>query len=233
LDRAENGKYEGCFVWASEKTGFRHLYLHEKDGICIAPLTQGDWMVDQVVAVNECTDLIYFTGTLDGPLESHLYQTNLFPDCSHPLQTPKRLTCGTGWHSVILDHQLLRFIDVYESVKSPPVISLCSLIDGSVIFSMYQPVTVPRLINLQRFPPEIVLISAKDGSSLYANIYLSDEKQFGPPPYRTLIRVYGGPGVQFVYDSWNNTVDMRAQYFRSKGILVWKVCVLLLLTFSS
>ncbi|TVU09017.1 hypothetical protein EJB05_42455, partial [Eragrostis curvula] len=223
LDKGESGKYQDCFVWASEETGFRHLYLHENDGTCIAPLTQGDWMVDQVVAVNECTELIYFTGTLDGPLESHLYQTNLLLDCSLPLQTPKRLTRGEGWHSVILDHQLLRFIDVYESLKSPPVISLCSLIDGSVIFSIYQPVAVPRLINLQQFPPEIVQICAKDGNSLFANIYLPDEKQFGPPPYKTLISVYGGPSVQLVYDSWSNTVDMRAQYLRSKGILVWKL----------
>ncbi|KAK3129793.1 hypothetical protein QOZ80_6BG0484800 [Eleusine coracana subsp. coracana] len=223
LDKGENDRYENCFIWASEKTGFRHLYLHGNGGTCVAPLTQGDWMVDQVVAVNECTGLIYFTGSMDGPLESHLYQTNLFPDRGLPIQTPKRLTSGTGWHSVILDHQLLRFIDVYESVKSPPVISLCSLIDGSVIFSIYQPVTVPRLINLQQFPPEIVRISAKDGNSLYANIYLPDEKQFGPPPYRTVISVYGGPSAQFVYDSWNSTVDMRAQYLRSKGILVWKL----------
>jgi dipeptidyl-peptidase-4 len=38
--------------------------------------------------------------------------------------------------------------------------------------------------------------------------------------------VYGGPSVQYVCDSWISTVDMRAQYLRSKGILVWKVSVL-------
>ncbi|KAI3792972.1 hypothetical protein L1987_35584 [Smallanthus sonchifolius] len=38
-----------------------------------------------------------------------------------------------------------------------------------------------------------------------------------------MISVYGGPGVQLVNDSWANTVDMRAQFLRSKGILVWKM----------
>ncbi|CAN6216823.1 unnamed protein product [Urochloa humidicola] len=222
LYKGGNDKYQDCFIWASEKTGFKHLYLCGNDGTCLGPLTQGDWMVDQVIAVNEGTELVYFTGTLDGPLESHLYVTNLYPDQSLPLQTPKRLTHGTGWHSVILDHQLLRFIDVHESSKYPPVISLCSLFDGSVIIPIYQPVTAPQLMKLQQLSPEIVQIAAKDGTTLYANMYLPDEKQFGPPPYRTLISVYGGPSVQLVYDSWSNTVDMRAQYLRNKGILVWK-----------
>ncbi|KAL6602721.1 hypothetical protein ACP70R_043082 [Stipagrostis hirtigluma subsp. patula] len=223
LDKGVNDKHQDCFIWASEKTGFRHLYLHDSDGTCLGPLTQGDWMVDEVVAINECTKVIYFTGTMDGPLESHLYQTSLFPDWNFPLQTPKKLTRGAGWHSVILDHQLQRFIDMYDSINSPPVISLCSLIDGSVIFPIYQPVTVPQLLKFQQLCPEMVCITAKDGTTLYANIYLPDEKKFGPPPYRTLVSVYGGPSVQLVYDSWSNTVDMRAQYFRSKGILVWKL----------
>jgi dipeptidyl-peptidase-4 len=37
--------------------------------------------------------------------------------------------------------------------------------------------------------------------------------------------VYGGPGVQYVCDSWIGTADMRAQYLRSQGILVWKVSI--------
>jgi dipeptidyl-peptidase 4 len=165
-------------------------------------------------------------------LETNLYQCNLFPDWSIPLQSPKRLTRGTGRHSVILDHQLLRFIDVYDSLKSPPVVLLCSLLDGSVIMSLYeQPPTVPPLIKFQQLSPEIVQFAAKDGTTLYGTLYLPDEKKYGPPPYKTLINVYGGPSVQLVSDTWMSSVDMRAQYLRSKGILVWKVNCLLLLSF--
>uniref|UniRef100_A0A8R7UG75 Dipeptidyl peptidase 8 n=1 Tax=Triticum urartu TaxID=4572 RepID=A0A8R7UG75_TRIUA len=150
LDNGVSSKHPGGFIWASEKTGFRHLYLHDKNGECLGPITQGDWLVDQIAGVNESSGLIYFTGTLDGPLETNLYCTNLFPDWSLPLQAPNRLTRGTGRHSVILDHQLLRFIDVYDSVKSPPVILLCSLLDGSVIMPLYeQPLTVQPLKKFQ------------------------------------------------------------------------------------
>ncbi|KAG8070567.1 hypothetical protein GUJ93_ZPchr0006g41716 [Zizania palustris] len=193
-DKGVNSRYPGGFIWASEKTGFRHLYLHDKNG------------------------------TLDGPLETNLYSTNLFLDLCLPLQVPKRLTHGTGRHSIILDHQLLRFIDVYDSIKSPPVIRLCSLLDGSVIMPIYeQPMTVQPLKKFQQLSPEIIQIVAKDGTALYGTLYLPDEKKYGPPPYKTLINVYGGPSVQHVSDSWISTVDMRAQFLRSKGILVWKM----------
>lgn len=217
-------KFSGGFIWASERTGFRHLYLYDKKGACLGPITEGDWMVDHIAAVNENAGLIYFTGTVDGPLETNLYCTSLFPDWNLPLQPPRRLTQGKGRHAVILDHQMQRFIDVHDSLHTPPRVLLCSLHDGSTILPLYeQPLTAARHKKLQLSPPEIIQIPAKDGTVLYGALYKPDVSRFGPPPYRTLISVYGGPSVQFVCDSWVNTVDMRAQYLRNKGILVWKL----------
>lgn len=213
----------GGFLWASEKTGFRHLYLHDENGVCLGPLTQGEWMVEQIVGVNETSGFIYFTGTLDGPLECHLYRAKLLPQ--NPLEIPVKLTCGKGKHVVVLDHQMQKFVDIHDSLESPPRASLCSLHDGSLIMSLYeqQASTIPRVKKLQLEPPKIFQIQAKDGTVLYGALYKPDEGKFGPPPYKTMIAVYGGPGVQLVSDSWANTVDMRAQYLRSKGILVWKM----------
>ncbi|KAK1326510.1 hypothetical protein QJS10_CPA01g01904 [Acorus calamus] len=222
LDRTGNRSLG--FLWASEKTGFRHLYLHHKDGGCLGPLTEGEWMVEQIAGVNENAGLVYFTGTKDGSLESHLYYTSLFPDWRRPLQEPRRLTHGNGRHAVILDHQMQSFIDIHDSLNLPPRVSLCSLHDGSLITPIYeQPSSIPLCKRLQLYPPEIVQIPANDGTMLYGALYMPDEKRFGSPPYKTLISVYGGPSVQFVCDSWINTVDMRAQFLRNNGILVWKL----------
>lgn len=218
------GRFSGGFIWASEKTGFKHLYLHDANGVCLEPITDGDWMVEQIAGVNEAAGLIYFTGTLDGPLECHLYCAKLFPDGSYPLQAPVKLTSGKGKHVVVIDHQMQRYIDIHDSLDSPPRISLCSLHDGSIIMPIYeQPSGVPRHKRLQLEPPEIFEVQAKDGTILYGALYKPDVAKFGPPPYKTMLSVYGGPGVQLVCDSWMNTVDMRAQHLKSKGILVWKV----------
>ncbi|CAN4085730.1 unnamed protein product [Withania somnifera] len=223
LDKGPN-RTNGAFIWASEKTGFKHLYLHDANGVCLGPITQGDWLVEQVAGVNEVTSLVYFTGTFDGPMESHLYCAKLFPDVNSSLQSPLRLTKGRGKHVVVLDHQMLRFIDTHDSLVSPPIISLCSLHDGSLIMHLFdQLVSVPESLKLHLESPEIIQIQAKDGTTLYGALYKPDPMNFGPPPYRTMIEVYGGPSVQLVCDSWTNTIDMRAQYLRSKGILVWKL----------
>lgn len=217
-------KFSGGFIWASEKTGFRHLYLHDNDGTCLGSITEGDWMVEQIAGVNEVAGLVYFTGTLDGPLESHLYSVKLFPDWTEPLQVPKRITQGKGKHAVVLDHHLQNFVDIHDSLESPPRVLLCSLDDGSLILPLYElPIASPIMRRLQLEPPKILQIQANDGTVLYGALYKPDEARFGPPPYKTLVSVYGGPSVQLVCDSWVNTVDMRAQYLRSKGVLVWKL----------
>lgn len=217
-------RFAGSFIWASERSGFRHLYLYDQTGTFLGPITEGNWMVDQLIGVNEHMSLVYFIGTVDSPLETNLYSTKLFPDWRFPLQKPKRLTQGRGSHVVILDHQMKRFVDIHHSLCSPPRVWLCSLEDGSLLMPIYeQPVSTPHTRSWQLSPPDLVQIVARDGTVLYGALYKPDINRFGPPPYRTMISVYGGPNVQIVYDSWMNTVDMRAQYLRSKGILVWKV----------
>lgn len=217
-------KIAGGFIWASEKTGFRHLYLHDRNGTCLGPITQGEWMVEQISGVNEAAGLVYFTGTLDGPLESNLYCTKLLPDENQPLQAPMRLTHAKGRHVVVLDHHMQNFVDIHDSRDTPPRVLLSSLHDGKLIVPLFeQPFPVPRFKKLQLEPPELVQIQADDGTTLYGALYKPDPTRFGPPPYRTLVSVYGGPSVQLVSNTWTNTVDMRAQYLRSKGILIWKM----------
>ncbi|KAJ6418813.1 hypothetical protein OIU84_002066 [Salix udensis] len=216
-------KYSGGFIWASEKSGFRHLYVHDANGTCLGPITEGEWMVEQIAGVNEAAGIIYFTATLDGPLESHLYRAKLYPVENNSLQAPLRLTNGKGKHSVVLDHHLQNFVDIHDSLDSPPRVSLCSLNNGGEIMSLFkQSFTIPRFKRQELEPPKIVQIQANDGTTLYGALYDPDPTRFGPPPYKTMISVYGGPGVQYVNDSWIATVDMRAQYLRSQGILVWK-----------
>ena len=40
------------FIWASEKDGFKHLYLYDNKGNLVKQLTKGDWVVDSVKAID-------------------------------------------------------------------------------------------------------------------------------------------------------------------------------------
>ena len=68
------------FIFASERTGFTHLYLYtfvpglnNERAILVRSLSGGDWMVESIVGIDMAADALYVTGTYDSALERHLY----------------------------------------------------------------------------------------------------------------------------------------------------------------
>src|SRR5262249_42866029 len=61
-----------AFVWASERSGFRHLYLYDENGESVRPLTAGSWNVTKEIDsdhVDASRGLIFFTANEATPLE--------------------------------------------------------------------------------------------------------------------------------------------------------------------
>jgi dipeptidyl-peptidase-4 len=205
--------FEGGFIWASERTGFRHLYLYDRLGQLIRPLTQGEWRVDDVVGVDETRQLVYFTASLAGPTESHLYSVPLVGG------ELRRITFEPGMHTVICDLGAKRFVDVSHAINRPPTIALRSLEDGSHMATIFEN-SDPRLEQLNLQPPELVTLQNRHGDRLYGAVF-HPPAMYGPGPHPTVVLVYGCPGVQLVANSWLLTVAMRVQYLRSLGYLAF------------
>src|SRR5690606_31840503 len=68
---------DGRFLWSSERSGYEHLYLASEDGRTLTPLTSGEWVVDDLLAVDAQAGWVWFTGTKDSPLEKHVYRVPL------------------------------------------------------------------------------------------------------------------------------------------------------------
>lgn len=212
LERAD-GAYAGGFLWASERTGFQHLYLHDREGALIRPLTAGEWMVDAIAGVDEERAIVYFLGTREGATEKHLYAVSLEGG------EPRRLTAAPGMHQVIMDHGCRRFLDVHDGLESPPSIALCRAEDGARLLSIHEE-RDPRIDALGLTPPEIVSLESRDGVTLHGALY-RPPAHFGPGPHPTIVQVYGGPHVQRVTRGWAATTYMRAQHLRSLGFVVF------------
>ena len=204
---------QGGFLWASERSGFRHLLLCDGSGEVVRPLTEGEWMVEELAGVDEAQRLVYFTATAESPLERHLYAVSLDGGA------PRRITRAPGMHAVTLDHGCRRFVDVYDAVDRPPTVSLCSLADGAVAHVVHHR-RDPRIDALGLQPPELVALRNRHGDLLYGAVY-RPPASFGPGPYPTVVSVYGGPHKQMVTNSWVMTQAMRAQHLRSRGFLVF------------
>ena len=204
---------DGRFIWASERSGFRHLYLYDGEGKLVRQLTDGNWATDSLSGVDQDAGLVYFTGTKDGATECHLYSVSL--EDGHL----SRLTQEAGTHSVTLDHDFSRFVDVFSDTSTPPTITLRSLGDGSALHTIHS-TDDPRVEELSLTPPELVTIESRDGETLHGALY-RPAPEFGDGPYPTVIYVYGGPHAQVVDNHWSMTCSMRQQYLRSQGYLVF------------
>ncbi|MFN2106496.1 MAG: DPP IV N-terminal domain-containing protein, partial [Candidatus Promineifilaceae bacterium] len=208
----KDGQVAG-FIWASERTGFMHLYLLDDNGQVIRPLTAGEWQVDDLVGVDEDRQTIYFLATRESPLEKHLYAV------SFAGEEPCKITAEPGIHTAVIDPRFETYIDTHNSLTQPPTVTLRRLSDGDLLRTIYEPAD-PRLLDLLLPAPELVTLQSRDGETLYGAIYHPPES-FGDGPFPTLVHVYGGPHVQLVTDCWLPVVYMRAQYLAQQGFLVF------------
>ena len=203
----------GGFLWASERSGFRHLYLYGWDGKLIRQLTAGEWQVDALVSVDTKNERIYFMGWMDDARQKHLYRVSLQGgeiDC---------LTQTAGTHAVVIDHRYEKFVDTFHSLETPPAVSLRSLTKEDLSETLFTNAD-PRLQTLSLVPPELISFTNRDGVLLYGAIY-QPSAGFGSGPFPTTVYVYGGPHAQNVVNGWTMTVNMRAQYLASLGFLVF------------
>ncbi len=238
----------GTYVWSSERTGFRHIYLvdtakeNKKSGgsaeekapaeAVIQAVTSGEWVVDGVVAVDETKCLIYFLGNKGDCKDRHLYCVSygvneLGSGGSGPSK-PRVLTTSPGVHSAVVSVAAGVFVDTFSSVNHPPRVQLARLSDGKVLRTFYDgAVTAPaRLAELKLSPPEFVTVKtpqSEAGFPLCGALYKPDSAVYGPGPYPTIVSVYGGPCHQAVVNGWNLTADLRAQKLAQNGYAVFKL----------
>ncbi|KAJ1490770.1 dipeptidyl peptidase IV N-terminal region-domain-containing protein, partial [Baffinella frigidus] len=205
------------FIWASERSGFQHLYLYDYNGKVERQLTDGEWMVEEVKGVDEQTGLVFFMGSKSGWLERHLY--------SVPLEggAVVQITKEAGMHNVILDHRHQLFVDQFSSASLPFRVNVCDVKDGSVVRPLHAN-NDARLPRLNLSPPQFATFPSLDGRvTLQAAVLRPDPAKFGPGPYPTIVPVYGGPHVQTVSNSWTLTADLRSQFLCTQGYLVLKI----------
>jgi dipeptidyl-peptidase-4 len=201
-----------AFIWASYRSGHKHLYLYDLDGRLLRPITAGEWMVvgdsreRAIEGVDEARGLVYFTANRDTPIERHLYAAPL----AGPSDTAgidariRRLTEGAGWHSVSMAPDATRWLDTFSTPDTPPSLTLryahgaaaktlvANRLDADHPYAPY--------LAAHR-SPEFGTLRAADGQVMHWTML----KPLGFDPakrYPVIVEVYGGPGVQRVQRAW-------------------------------
>lgn len=207
------------FIWASERSGFKHLYLYRIDGSLIRQLSSGDWMVDSVRHVDEITGVVYFTGRKQSPLERHLYRANL--NTTRPGQ-PSQLSTRAGMHQVVFASDGRSYIDYFSSSQQPPQVSLHGPTGQQITWLHENRIDQnhPLAPYLEQWSyPEFGHLEAADGQRLYYQInkprQVADNQS-----HPAIVLVYGGPRAQRVTNSWG---DYFTQYLVQQGYVVFKL----------
>ncbi len=198
------------FLWSSERSGFRHLYLYSTDGKELAQLTKGNWEITRVHGVDEAKGLVYFTATEKSPLERHLYKVGL--DGSGMA----RITQQPGTHDVSMAPDTVTFLDTYSNHSSSPRQTLQSLAQTAP--GSEKPSDAPAMPPLQ--PVEFLTLKMHLGADAHA--FLIKPPAFdASKKYPVIVYMAGGPGEQLVRDAWGGATGLWMQWMAQKGYIVF------------
>jgi dipeptidyl-peptidase-4 len=203
---------DGSFLFFSERTGFKHLYLYDKDGKLKHAVTKGKWEARRLEHVDEKNDLIYVTGTRDSDIAENLYQVKLEGGGI------KRLTKATASHRVNVSPDGKYFIDTWSNDSTPTKVALFG-VDGKKI-RMLDTNPVYERQEYQFGAYEQFQIETLDGFMLEASLIKPPDFKLYKK-YPVWFTTYGGPHSPTIRNSWNGG---RApdQMLAQTGMLVFR-----------
>jgi len=206
-----------AFIWASERSGRKHLYLYDMSGKLLHPISSGEWGVDNILAVDEHAGKVYIASNKDAVIDKQAYALNL--DGSNANQ-PVRLTKQDGWHEDVFARNGKIFVDTFSDPDTPPQVSIRRA-DGAMVEWLehnelnashpYAPYAHDHL------PTEYSTIQAHDGQTLHYSM-IKPPHFDAAKRYPVFLFTYGGPHSQRVTRQWGNLFN---QYMAQQGFVVF------------
>ena len=211
---------DGNFIWSSEETGWKHLYLYNREGRRLRAITRGDYPVKALNGVNQATGEVFFTASMrDGkelPIEQQMFRASL-----RRTVTPVAVTPGGGWWSASVNKTGTAYVGNYTDLNTPMQSGLYRA-DGTFV----------RWIEENRLDanhPMYPYISRR-GNTTFGTLPSHGETlvwQMTTPPgfdpsktYPVVMQVYGGPSGGGVKRGWQGATN---QLLTEAGYIVFRL----------
>jgi len=107
---------DGSFLFASDRTGYRHLYHYAADGNSVNPVTEGQWEVNKVEYADG--EWVYFTSSKDAGSGTNLCRAKIDGSAI------ERLTPEAGMHMPVVSPKAKLFVDTFSSGNGPAKVLL-------------------------------------------------------------------------------------------------------------
>ena len=222
----DNGK---SFIWTSERSGWRHLYRISRDGSEVTNLTQGEFDITNIKAIDEKNGWLYFIASPEDVSQRYLYRSKLDGSLSNQRVTPDNFS---GFNQYQMADNGSWAIHSHSSFNQPTTKYLVNI--AAKKSSQHQQkhvlMTNDKLTaKLEKLnsdsglaKTEFFQVTAQDG--LVLDGYITRPANFDAnKKYPIIFYVYGEAWGQTVQDKWRGNAYIWDQYLTEQGFIVASV----------
>ena len=207
---------DNLFILQSQRDGYNHLYIYNKEGQLQRQLTIGPWVVLEVLGFNKKQKSVLIEANKYHPLHRQVYSVKV----SNGQMT--QLTTADGVHHGTLSASGRYLLDRWSAPTQPRNIDIITVPNGSAAGKITRLLTASDPWSDYQQPLfECGTIKAADGTTdLYYRMVKPHD--FDPTKkYPTVVYVYGGPHAHNVEASWHWHSRSWETYMAQKGYITF------------
>lgn len=205
---------DNSFIWTSEKDGFNHIYLYDKNGKLKNQLTKGAWEVTNFYGLDEKTKTVFYQSVENGSINRDVYRIGL--DGKNKM----RLSQNTGTNAATFSPNFQYYINTFSSASQPTTYTLNEAKSGKQVQVIENNDALAVKLKGYNLPSkEFFVLKTDKGNEL--NAWMIKPKDFDPTKkYPVFMYQYSGPGSQQVNNEWNGTDDYWFMMLSQQGYIV-------------
>ncbi|MFA5010731.1 MAG: S9 family peptidase [Ignavibacteria bacterium] len=204
---------DGRFLRMSDRDGWAHIYLHEKNGQIKNQVTKGNFEVSELKGADEEAGTVYFTAFSADGLERDFFIIN-FDGTGK-----KQLSFKDGLNNASFSSEFKYYILSHSDANTPSSYELKRK-DGTLVKMLEDNQAIINKMKEYNFVPiEMFKFNTSDNVELYGWIMKPHNIQ-ADKKYPVLMYVYGGPGSKSVKNAYDGFSNPWHQMLCQKGYIV-------------
>ena len=210
----DNGK---SFIWTSERSGWRHLYRISRDGKSVVNLTDGQFDITAMKAIDEENGWLYFIASPKNVAQRYLYRSKLDGSLLNQRVTSDEFS---GFNGYQMSDNGQWAIHTFSSTEQPTQKRLVKVEGHQVKHLLMDNAELSsKLAKINKATTEFFQVSAQDGVVLDG--YIMRPANFDPTKkYPIIFYVYGEAWGQTVQDKWRGNAYLWDQMLTQQGYIV-------------
>ncbi len=183
------------FFWISDRSGYSHIYQYDYEGKLLNQSTEGEYDVVSIKGIDSKKKMLHYLSCEISPMERNIFSGKF------NAKSKKRITTAPGNHRVNMSPKGNYFIDSYSDISSPSSIDLRNG-KGELITQLAGHDGATALLEAHEYAgKELFTFTTSDGQVIDG--YIIKPMHFDPAKsYPLIMDVYGGPGAQGVYNTF-------------------------------